>query len=61
MEAANPLRHIFDAYDNGSPEERERIRVIMVMGLTGSGKSTFIRNLTNDPNIIIGNDLYSRK
>ena len=58
---ANFLRHILDAYDNGSPRERKRIRVIMVIGSTGSGKSTFIKNLTNDPNIVIGNDLHSRK
>jgi len=56
----NPLRPVFDAYNKGSPEERERIRVIGVMGLTGTGKSTFIKKLTNDRNIIIGDDLSSQ-
>ena len=57
----NPLRAVDDAYDNASEEDRKRIRVILVMGLTGTGKSTFIKTLTNDRSIIIGDDLHSRK
>ncbi|KAF8465008.1 P-loop containing nucleoside triphosphate hydrolase protein [Kalaharituber pfeilii] len=33
--------------------------VIGVMGMTGTGKSTFIKLLTNDPKIIVGEDLES--
>ena len=57
----NSLRLIFDAYNKGSPEDRKRMRLIGVMGLTGSGKSTFIKKLTNDHNIVIGDDQYSRE
>ena len=55
------LKQVFDVYKNGSLEDRERIRVIGVMGLTGTGKSTFIKKLTNDKNITIGRNIYSRK
>ena len=54
-------KHIFNAYNEGSLEERERIRVIGVMGLTGAGKSTFIKRLTGDDNVVIGRNIYSRK
>ena len=57
----NSLRLIFDAYNSGSPEDRERMRLIGVMGLTGSGKSTFIKRLTDDDSIIIGHNIYSGK
>ena len=57
----NPFKSIVDAYSKASEENRQRIRVIGVMGLTGTGKSTFIKNLTNDQSIVIGNDLHSRK
>jgi len=35
--------------------------IIGVMGMTGSGKSTFINTLTGDENIVIGSDLDSCK
>lgn len=57
----NPLSAVIDAYDNAPEEDRHRIRVILVMGLTGTGKSTFIKKLTNDHNIAIGEDLHSRE
>lgn len=57
----NPFKKIVDIYNRASEENRARIRVIGVMGLTGTGKSTFIKKLTNDPSIIIGDDLHSRK
>ena len=59
--APNPLQTVDDAFNQGQMEDRESIRVIGVMGLTGTGKSTFIKKLTNDPNLIIGDDLWSRK
>ena len=57
----NPLKAVVDAYDNAPEEDRRKIRVILVMGLTGTGKSTFIKKLTNDHNIAVGNDLHSGK
>ena len=57
--ALNSWKQFSDVYRNGAPEDRERIRVFGVMGLTGAGKSTFIKKLTNDHNIVIGHDIYS--
>jgi hypothetical protein len=37
-----------------SPEDAERIAVFAVMGMTGSGKSTFIQKATGDKTIVIG-------
>ena len=59
--ALNPLKTVVDAYDKALEEDRKRIRVVLVMGLTGTGKSTFIKKLTNDHKISIGNDLHSGK
>ena len=57
----NPFRSIIDAYNQATEEHRKRIRVIGVMGLTGTGKSTFIKTLTNDSSIVIGDNLHSGK
>lgn len=56
----NPLKPIIDAFSNASVEEQKSIRVIGVMGLTGTGKSTFIKKLTGDHSIVVGDDLLSR-
>ena len=57
----NAFEPVADAYDSASEEDQNRIRVILVMGVTGSGKSTFIKNLTNDNNIVTDDGLPSRK
>ena len=59
--APNSWQQFSDVYKNGAPEDRERIRVVVVLGLTGVGKSAFIDKLTNDHNIVIGHELYSRE
>ena len=56
----NPLKPVVDAYQKASGEDQKNMRVIGVMGLTGTGKSTFIKKLTNDRSIVIGDDLHSR-
>ena len=63
MESGTPnsWQQFSDVYKNGAPEDRERIRVVIVLGLTGVGKSAFINNFTNDHNIVIGHELYSRE
>ena len=63
MESGTPnsWQQFSDVYKNGAPEDRERIRVVIVLGLTGVGKSAFIDKLTNDHNIVIGHELYSRE
>lgn len=58
--AQNPLQPVDEAYSSASEEDRQKIRVILVMGLTGTGKSTFIKRLTNDRKIVVGNSLQSR-
>ena len=58
-ESLNPLKPIIDAFTKASMDDQKRIRVIGVMGLTGTGKSTFIKKLTNDHSIVIGDDLHS--
>ena len=40
-------------------QEQHQI-IIGVMGMTGTGKSTFINTLTKDPNIVVGKRLRSR-
>ena len=61
MDLLNPFKIITDIYNAASEEHRKRIRVIGVMGLTGTGKSTFIKELTNDHSIVVGDDLHSRR
>ena len=54
----NPLKPVVDA---NTPGDQNRKCVIVVMGMTGTGKSTFIKQLTNDDNLVIGEGLQSRK
>jgi len=56
----NLSQGFIDAFRNAATkEQRDLIRVIGVMGITGTGKSTFIQKLTNDQNILVGNSLHS--
>ena len=37
----------------------EHVVLIAVMGVTGSGKSTFIKQVTGSKDVVVGNDLTS--
>ena len=37
----------------------ERVVLIAVMGVTGSGKSTFVKKVTGSEDVVVGNDLTS--
>jgi ABC-type uncharacterized transport system ATPase component len=47
--------------DSVKMEEALKKVFIVVMGLTGAGKSTLIHKATGDPNIVIGDSLDSSK
>jgi ABC-type uncharacterized transport system ATPase component len=47
--------------DSVKMEEALKKVFIVVMGLTGAGKSTLIQKATGDPNIVIGDSLDSSK
>lgn len=40
-------------------QQKQHPIYIGVMGMTGTGKSTFIKTLTNDPNVVVGTGLRS--
>ena len=39
----------------------EDVVVIAIMGVTGSGKSTFVKLVTGDNSVVVGQDLVSCK
>ena len=39
----------------------EDVVILAVMGVTGAGKSTFIKNVTGRDDVIVGDDLESGK
>jgi ABC-type lipoprotein export system ATPase subunit len=51
---------VMESHSESPTFPREKA-VILVMGASGSGKSTFIKNVTGRENIWIGNGLNSRQ